>query len=50
MVLPGPTRSCLTYHQRRLWTRDNQYAYVQRRGPGHEFVLDLSWTLYVQAA
>ena len=38
---PEPPRSCLTYHPRRLWTRDDQYAYVQRRGPGQEFVLDL---------
>ncbi len=38
---PDSPRSCLTYHPRHLWTRDNQYAYVQRRGPGQEFVLDL---------
>ena len=31
----------LTYHPRHLWRQKDKYAYVQRRGPGQEFVLDL---------
>ncbi len=38
---PEPPRAPLTYHPRPLWHRDERYAYVQRRGPGQEFVLDL---------
>ncbi len=38
---PDPPKSPLTYHPRRLWTQDCEYAYVQRRGPGQEFVLNL---------
>ena len=38
---PEPTKPPLTYHPLHLWHRDNEYAYVQRRGPGQEFVLDL---------
>ena len=38
---PEPPIVPLTYHPRHLWCRDNGYAYVQRRGPGQEFVLDM---------
>ena len=31
----------LTYHPKHLWKRKDKYAYVQRRGPGQEFVLNL---------
>ena len=39
---PGPPRKPLAGHSSRLWTRDEHYSYVQRKGPGQEFVLDLS--------
>ena len=39
---PEPSKTVLTYHPRKLWTRDDRYAYVQRRGPGQEFVLDMA--------
>ena len=32
----------LTYFPRKLWRQDIGFAYVQRRGPGQEFVLDLT--------
>ena len=38
---PESPKPCLTYHPLHLWSRDNEYAYVQRRGPGQEFVLDM---------
>ena len=38
---PDGGKSPLTYHPHELWQQDSQYAYVQRRGPGQEFVLDL---------
>ena len=38
---PDPPKNPLTNHPRGLWTRDDHYAYVQRKGPGQEFVLDL---------
>ena len=38
---PEPPKVPLTYHPPRLWRRDAWHAYVQRRGPGQEFVLDL---------
>ena len=38
---PEPPRAPLTYHPQHLWSRDDDYAYVQRRGPGQEFVLDI---------
>ena len=38
---PEPPKAPLTYHPRHLWRRGNEYAYVQRRGPGQEFVLDM---------
>ena len=38
---PEPPKVPLTYHPPRLWRRDARHAYVQRRGPGQEFVLDL---------
>ena len=37
---PESPKPCLTYHPLHLWRRDNEYAYVQRRGPGQEFVLN----------
>ena len=37
---PDPPKPCLTYHPLHLWRWDNEYAYVQRRGPGQEFVLN----------
>ena len=38
---PEGGKEPLSYHPRELWERDSRYAYVQRRGPGQEFVLDL---------
>ena len=38
---PDDDKTPLTYHPRNLWRHDDDYAYVQRRGPGQEFVLDL---------
>ena len=38
---PGGSKTPLTYHPRELWQQDGDFAYVQRRGPGQEFVLDL---------
>ena len=38
---PDSDRAPLTYHTHDLWQHDDDYAYVQRRGPGQEFVLDL---------
>ena len=38
---PEPPKVPLTYHPHRLWHRDERYAYVQRRGPGQEFVMDV---------
>ena len=38
---PTGDRSPLSCHPRNLWQHDENYAYVQRRGPGQEFVLDL---------
>ena len=40
---PEPPRVPLTYHAKpkRPWRRDERYAYVERHGPGQEFVLDL---------
>ena len=38
---PDGDKTPLTYHPRNLWRHDDDYAYVQRRGPGQEFVLDL---------
>ena len=38
---PDNDKSPLTYHPRHLWRQKDKYAYVQRRGPGQEFVLDL---------
>ena len=38
---PESPKPWLTYHPLHLWHRDNEYAYVQRRGPGQEFVLDM---------
>ena len=40
---PDDGKQPLTGHPRNLWKPepDNEYAYVQRRGPGQEFVLDL---------
>ena len=39
---PGGDKQPLSYHPHNLWKADNDYAYVQRRGPGQEFVLDLA--------
>lgn len=38
---PDNGKSPLTYHPRHLWRQEDKYAYVQRRGPGQEFVLNL---------
>lgn len=38
---PDRNKTPLTYHPSELWRRDSDCAYVQRRGPGQEFVLDL---------
>lgn len=38
---PDNGKSPLTYHPRHLWSQEDKCAYVQRRGPGQEFVLDL---------
>lgn len=38
---PDRNQTPLTYHPRELWRQDSDFAYVQRRGPGQEFVLDL---------
>ena len=38
---PEPPKVPLTYHPPQLWHRDQRYAYVQRRGPGQEFVMDV---------
>ena len=40
---PDNGKPPLTYHPRKFWKpeSDNEYAYVQRSGPGQEFVLDL---------
>ena len=40
---PDNDKSPLTYHPRKFWKSepDDKYAYVQREGPGQEFVLDL---------
>ena len=35
------TGADLSSHSRGMWTRDEHYAYVQRKGPGQKFVLDL---------
>ncbi len=37
---PDGDKTSLTYHPRELWRQDGNFAYVQRRGPGQEFVLD----------
>ena len=38
---PDGGKAPLTYHPRELWRQDGDFAYIQRRGPGQEFVLDL---------
>ena len=38
---PEGDRAPLSCHPRDLWRHDENYTYVQRRGPGQEFVLDL---------
>ena len=38
---PDDDKCPLTYHPKHLWRQKDKYAYVQRRGPGQEFVLDL---------
>ena len=38
---PGHARAPLSCHPRHLWRHDENHTYVQRRGPGQEFVLDL---------
>ena len=38
---PDDSKTPLTYFPRELWRQDGDFAYVQRRGPGQEFVLDL---------
>ena len=38
---PGGDKAPLSCHPRNLWRHDESYTYVQRRGPGQEFVLDL---------
>ncbi len=38
---PDVNKTPLSYHPLELWRHDSHYAYVQRRGPGQEFVLDL---------
>ena len=39
---PDGNKTPLTYFPRKLWQQDSDFAYVQRRGPGQEFVLDLA--------
>ena len=38
---PHPPKTPLTYHGKRRWTLEGDYTYVQRNGPGQEFVLNL---------
>ena len=38
---PDDSKAPLSYHPSKLWRQDSEFAYVQRRGPGQEFVLDL---------
>ena len=39
---PEGARTPLSCHPRKLWRHDDSFTYVQRRGPGQEFVLDLN--------
>ena len=39
---PDEGKVPLTYFPRELWRQDKDFAYVQRRGPGQEFVLDMA--------
>ena len=43
---PHPPKTPLTYHGKRVWTPEGDYTYVQRNGPGQEFVLDLDRDKY----
>ena len=38
---PDADKTPLTYHVNLNWKQDDEYAYVQRNGPGQEFVLNL---------
>ena len=38
---PDAGKTPLTYHVNLNWKQDDEYAYVQRNGPGQEFVLNL---------
>ena len=39
---PDAGKPPLTYHVNLNWKQDDEYAYVQRSGPGQEFVLNLN--------
>lgn len=39
---PDGNKTPLTYHPHELWQQSEDFAYVRRRGPGQEFVLDLA--------
>lgn len=43
---PHPPKTPLTYYGKREWTLKGDYTYVQRNGPGQEFVLDLDRDKY----
>ena len=43
---PHRPKTPLTYHGKRKWTIKGDYTYVQRNGPGQEFVLDLDRDKY----
>ena len=43
---PHPPKTPLTYYGKREWTIEGDYTYVQRNGPGQEFVLDLDRDKY----
>ena len=43
---PHPPKTPLTYHGKRRWTLEVDYTYVQRNGPGQEFVLDIDRDKY----
>ena len=43
---PHPPKTPLTYYGERQWTLKGDYTYVQRNGPGQEFVLDIDKDKY----